>query len=44
MLGRMRKALYRGPAALYRAAVTSYNREGSGDLLQNRRNLPMSAI
>jgi hypothetical protein len=30
MLGRMQKALYREPAALYRAAEDCYNREALG--------------
>ena len=41
MLGRMQKALYREPAALYRAAKDCYNREAPGVALQNRRNHPI---
>jgi hypothetical protein len=41
MLGRMQKALYREPAALYRAAEDCYNRVRLGLALQNRRNHPI---
>jgi hypothetical protein len=37
----MQKALYREPAALYRAAADRYNRATLGMALQNRRNHPI---